>query len=50
LKVEGVKLRIFEDQGRYFKMAGSSGGSCEVSSNIYLEREDSMTIKSISIL
>jgi hypothetical protein len=27
----GVKLRVFEDQGGYFKMAGSSGGSCEVS-------------------
>jgi hypothetical protein len=26
----GVKLREIEDQGGYFKMTGSSGGSCEV--------------------
>jgi hypothetical protein len=31
LKVGGVKLRESEDHGGYFKTAGSSGGSCEVS-------------------
>jgi hypothetical protein len=31
LKVQGVKLRESEVQGGYFKTAGSSGGSCEVS-------------------
>jgi hypothetical protein len=30
LKVQGVKLRVFEDQGGYFKTAGSSRGSCEI--------------------
>jgi hypothetical protein len=36
LKVQRVKLRVFEDQGGYFKTAGSSGGSCEVSPNLNL--------------
>jgi hypothetical protein len=30
LKVQGVKLRVFEDQGGYFKTDGNSGGSCEI--------------------
>jgi hypothetical protein len=32
----GVKLRVFEDQGGYFKKGGSSGGSCEVSPKIFI--------------
>jgi hypothetical protein len=31
----GVKLRESEVQGGYFKTAGSSGGSCEVSPKKY---------------
>jgi hypothetical protein len=40
LKVQGVKLRVFEDQGGYFKTTGSLGGSCEIIPYIFTKQEE----------
>jgi hypothetical protein len=39
LKVQGVKLRVFEDQMGYFKTDGSSRGSCEIIPNYFFEEK-----------